>query len=167
MVEANAKLLDVSELEREPKAEATTCPKRQPALRKPLPEHFPRVDHPIAVPEAQRKCPKCGEARKCIGHDVTEVAELVPAHVIVRRDIREKLACEDCDGELVRAPVGDKVVAGGRLGPQLVSVLLVDKYSDGLPLHRQKERFARMGLELSVSTLADQVTWSTEESSRS
>jgi transposase len=41
-------------------------------------------------------------------------------------------------------------------------VLVVDKYSDGLPLHRQKERFARMGLYLSVSTLADQVTWSTD-----
>ena len=58
---------------------------------------------------------------------MTEVAELVPAKVIVRRDLREKLACEDCDGELVRAPLGDKVVAGGRLGSQLVSELLVDK----------------------------------------
>jgi hypothetical protein len=46
------------------------------------------------------------------GHDVTEVAELVPAHVIVRRDMREKLACKKSD-ELARAPVGDKVVPGG------------------------------------------------------
>ena len=95
------------------------------------------------VPPEQRPCPRCGKERKCIGHDVMEVVALVPAKVIVRRDLREKLACEDCDGELVRAPLGDKVVAGGRLGSQLVSELLVDKYSDGLPLHRQKERFAR------------------------
>jgi transposase len=53
-------------------------------------------------------------------------------------------------------------VASGRLGARLVSELLVDKYSDGLPLHRQKERFARMGLDLPVSTLADQVTWATD-----
>lgn len=160
MIEANTKLLDASKVDDEP--EPMTRPKRQPALRKPLPEHFPRVDNVIRVPEQDRACPKCSKERTCIGHDVTEVAELVPAQVIVRRDMREKLACVDCDGEIGRAPVGDKVVAGGRLGPQLVSVLLVDKYSDGLPLHRQKERFARMGLSLSVSTLADQVTWSTD-----
>jgi transposase len=98
----------------------------------------------------------------CIGHDVTEVAELLPAKVIVRRDIREKLKCNDCVGEIVRAPTGDKVVGGGRLGPRLVAQLIVDKYSDGLPLHRQKERFARMGLDVPVSTLADQVTWATD-----
>jgi transposase len=160
MIEANTKLHDASKVDDEP--EPTTRPKRQPALRKPLPEHFPRVANVIRVPEGERLCPECGSERTCIGHDVTEIAELVPAHVIVRRDMREKLACEKCDGELTRAPVGDKVVPGGRLGPQLVSVLLVDKYSDGLPLHRQKERFARMGLFLSVSTLADQVTWSTD-----
>jgi hypothetical protein len=76
--------------------------------------------------------------------------------------MREKLGCENCDGELVRAPLGDKVVSGGRLGSTLVAELLVDKYNDGLPLHRQKLRFGRMGIELSVSTLADQVTWGTD-----
>jgi hypothetical protein len=54
------------------------------------------------------------------------------------------------------------VVAAGRLGSTLVAALLVDKYDDGLPLHRQKQRFERMGLKLSVSTLADQVTWATD-----
>jgi transposase len=88
--------------------------------------------------------------------------ELRAATVIVRRNVREKLGCEDCEGAIVRAPVGDKVVTGGRLGPRLVAELLVDKYSDGLPLHRRKERFARMGLDLPVSTLTDQVTWATD-----
>jgi hypothetical protein len=77
-------------------------------------------------------------------------------------DRREKLACVPCDGELARAPVGDKVVSGGRLGSTLVAVLIVDKYDDGLPLHRQKRRFERMGVDLAVSTLADQVTWATD-----
>ena len=74
----------------------------------------------------------------------------------MRVDRREKLACESCEGELVRAPLGDKVVAAGRLGSTLVAALLVDKYDDGLPLHRQKQRFERMGLKLPISTLADQ-----------
>lgn len=139
-----------------------THPPSQPPVRKALPPHLPRVENPIAVPDVERPCPVCGAERVCIGHEVTEVLELVPAKLIVRRDLREKLACDECEGELVRAPSGDKVVAAGRLGPGLVAQLLVDKYDDGLPLHRQKRRFARLGMELPVSTLADQVTWSTD-----
>ncbi|HSO36284.1 MAG TPA: IS66 family transposase [Labilithrix sp.] len=161
MIAANAKLRATSEIDAKPEP-TTPKPARQPSLRKPLPEHLERVDNPLSVAAKERPCPRCGKERVCIGHDITEVAELRPATVIVRRDVREKLGCEDCEGAIVRAPVGDKVVTGGRLGPRLVAELLVDKYSDGLPLHRQKERFARMGLDLPVSTLADQVTWATD-----
>lgn len=143
----------------EPEAES---PRKQPPLRRPLPPSLRRVPNPIPVPAAERPCPRCGRERECIGHDETEVLELVPAEVIVRLDQREKLACLDCEAEVVRAPLGDKVVPGGRMGTTLVSQLLVDKYRDGLPLHRQKERFERMGLKLPISTLADQVTWGTD-----
>jgi transposase len=137
-------------------------PKKQPRLRRPLPPELRRVPNLIPVPQAERPCPRCGGERKCIGHDVTEVIDLVPAEVIVRLDQREKLACPDCEAEVVRAPVGDKVVPGGRMGTTLVAQLLVDKYRDGLPLHRQKQRFERLGIKLPVSTLADQVTWATD-----
>lgn len=161
---ANEKLqvasgIDASRFDEERKTAET---KQQPPLRKPAPPHLPRVENEIKVPAAERACPKCGLERSCIGHDESETIELIPAQVIVRRDRREKLACKDCEGELVRAPPGDKVVAGGRLGTTLVSQLLVDKYRDGLPLHRQKKRFEELGLELAVSTLADQVTWATD-----
>jgi transposase len=143
-------------------ASAPEKPAKQPPLRKPPPANLPRVPNPIDVPAAERACPVCGAERTCIGHDVTEVIELEPARVIVRVDRREKLACGPCDGELTRAPMGDKVVSGGRLGSTLVAALVVDKYDDGLPLHRQKRRFERMGVNLAVSTLADQVTWATD-----
>lgn len=139
-----------------------TRPPRQPPSRTPAAAHLPRVDNPIAVPIEQRACPTCGVERVCIGHDVTEVIELIPAKVIVRRDAREKLACPPCEGEIVRAPLGDKVVPSGKLGLGLVLQMLVDKYVDGLPLHRQRERFARLGLDISVSTLCDQVKWCTD-----
>jgi hypothetical protein len=80
----------------------------------------------------------------------------------VRRDLREKLACVPCEAEVVRAPVGAKVVENGIYGPRLVAQMLVDKYVDGLPLHRQREILKRLGLDLSVSTLADQIKWSTD-----
>jgi transposase len=162
LAEANEKLQEASGIDQPAETDRNAARKRQPPLRRPPPPHLPRIDNPISVPAAERPCPQCGAERACIGHDVTEVIELVPAQVVVRVDRREKLACQSCEGELVRAPLGDKVVTGGRLGSTLVAALLVDKYDDGLPLHRQKQRFERMGLVLPVSTLADQVAWATD-----
>ena len=159
--DANEKLRGASGIDAAA-ASAPEKPAKQPPLRKPPPANLPRVDNPIAVPAAERSCPVCGAERTCIGHDVTEVIELEPARVVVRVDRREKLVCGPCEGELARAPMGDKVVSGGRLGSTLVAALVVDKYDDGLPLHRQKRRFERMGVDLAVSTLADQVTWATD-----
>jgi transposase len=140
----------------------TKQPRERPPRRQPAPAALRRVPNPLLVPVAERPCPRCGTERTCIGHEMTEVIELIPAQVIVRQDTREKLACLHCDGELVRAPIGDKVVPGGKLGDALVIDMFVGKYSDGLPLHRQKERYARLGLDISVSTLADQVMWVTD-----
>lgn len=151
----------VDELCRVPSPPAPPPPP-QPSIRQPFPEHLERVPAPIAVSEQERRCPVCGAERECIGHDVVEVADLKPAEVFVRVEMREKLRCKPCEGEIVRAPVGDRVVSGGRYGSRLVAQLLVDKYDDGLPLHRQKQRFERMGLPVAVSTLADQVTWVTD-----
>jgi transposase len=162
--EANTRLREVSGIDAKCRESEPEPPKppRQPSTRGAFPEHLSRVPNPIAVPDDERPCPKCGNERECIGHETTEVAELEPAKVFIRVDIREKLMCKPCGGELVRAPAGDKVVSGGCFGPMLVGQLLIDKYSDGLPLHRQKERFERMGLPIAVSTLADQVTWATD-----
>jgi transposase len=163
LVAANQQLREASgiDAERDETGDADPTKKRRP-LRRPLPAGLRRVANPIPVPEGERRCPKCGVERKCIGHDVTEVIDLIPAEVIVRLDQREKLACVECEAEVVRAPPGDKVVSGGRMGTTLVAQVLVDKYRDGLPLHRQKERFERLGIDLPVSTLADQVAWATD-----
>jgi transposase len=136
--------------------------KRKRPARRPFPEKLRRVENPILVPAEQRPCPKCGKERTCIGHDVTEVLELVPAELVVRRDKREKLACKACDGELCRAPMPDKVISRGRLGVMLVACMLVEKYRDGLPLHRQLQRFRRLGVSLPLSTLVDQVKHSAQ-----
>jgi transposase len=140
----------------------TEEPPKRPSLRKPAPPNLRRIPNPLLVPADERPCPQCGAERTCMGHDVTEVVELIPAELVVRVDSREKLKCEACEGQLVRAPTGDKVVAAGRLGTTLVATLLAEKYRDGLPLNRQRERFERMGFSISNSTLADQVTWATD-----
>ena len=143
-------------------AAAAPKKKRQAPARRPIPPGLRRVMNLIPVPAAERPCPRCGGERECIGHDISSVIDLVPAEVILRLNMREKLACRPCEGELVRAPLGDKVVPGGKMGTTLVAQVLVDKYYDGLPLSRQVERFKRLGLEVAISTLADQVRWATE-----
>jgi transposase len=139
----------------------TPPPPRQPRSPAP-PAHLRRVDNPIAVPATHRACPRCGGDRQCGEPHVTEVIELLPPEVIVRRDVREQLTCVACEGEPVRAPAGETVVPNGKLGLGLVAAILVEKYLDGLPLHRQRDRYRRLGLDIAVSTLADQVKWCTD-----
>jgi transposase len=158
--EADRKLAQVAE-ENGGRPEPKPTPK-QPPVRRALPAHLRRVNNPIPVPDSERPCPQCGEMRSCIAHETTEVAELIPAEVIVRLDIREILACRKCDAEVVRAPMGDKVIAGGAYGSYLVSDLVVGKYWDSLPLNRQGQQLERLGLSIPSSSMADQITWATD-----
>ncbi|WIG94592.1 IS66 family transposase zinc-finger binding domain-containing protein [Myxococcus sp. SDU36] len=148
VAEVDARLRRSSGIDEEPPQKEQARPKRTRPARRPIPTNLRRVENVIPVPAQQRPCPRCGEVRKCVGHEVTEVIDLIPAEVIVRQDKREKLACHLCEAEVVRAPLGEKVVSGGRMGARLVAQLLVEKYYDGLPLSRQVERFERLGLEV-------------------
>ena len=125
--------------------------------RRPFPDKLRRVVNPIRVPAHERACPCCSGEQEVVGFEVTEVLELHPAELIVRQDQREKLGCPLCDGPLCRAPAPDKVVKKGRMGAGLIATILVEKYRDGLPLHRQVERFGRLGVSIPLSTLVDQV----------
>lgn len=137
-------------------------PPKQPPVRRPPPPGLRRVENPIPVPASERPCPKCGKDRKCIAHETTPVIELIPGEVIVRLDIKEIVGCDDCDAELQRAPMGDKVVSGGAYGSTLVADLIVGKYKKGLPLHRQGEALEHMGLSMPSSSMGDQITWGTD-----
>jgi transposase len=158
--QANDKLGEASQPPAKP--EPPPKPPRQPPVRRQPPPNLRRVDNPIAVPDGERACPICGKLRKCIGHDLTEIIELVPAEVIVRVDRREVLSCEPCEGELARAPLGDKVIAGGIYGSALVSTLLVRKYDHGMTLHRQREELLRLGLDMPSASMSDQIAWITD-----
>jgi transposase len=137
-------------------------PPKQPPVRRPPPPGLRRVENPIPVPESERACPKCGKGRRCIAHETTPVIDLIPGEAIVRLDKREIVACDDCEAELARAPMGDKVVSGGAYGSMLVADLIVGKYKKGLPLYRQGEALKHMGLLMPSSSMADQITWGTD-----
>jgi transposase len=127
-------------------------PRRKPA-RRPLPAHLPRdvVEHP-----APSDCPQCGGALRPLGQDVTEVLEYVPGSFRVIRHVRPKLSCRCCES-VAQAPVPNLPIERGLAGPGLLAHVLVAKYCDHLPLYRQAEIYARSGIDLDRSTLADWV----------
>ena len=121
--------------------------------RKPLPEHLPREEE---AHEPSCTCPNCGGAMRKLGEDVTEVLEYVPASFKVIRHVRPKLSCRVCE-TIVQSPMPSLPIERGRPGSGLLAHVLVAKYADHLPLYRQSGIYAREGVELERSTLADWV----------
>jgi transposase len=127
---------------------------RQRPARKPFPEHLPRERVIVPGPTA---CPCCGGARLSkLGEDVTETLEVIPRQWKVIQHVREKFSCRDCES-INQAPAPFHVVPRGWAGPSLLAMILFEKYGQHQPLNRQAERYAREGVPLSLSTLADQV----------
>lgn len=136
-----------------PSVPASTREQAQP-VRKTLPEHLPRerVEH-----EAVCACPACGGTRLTkIGTDEREVLEYVPSHFKVIVHARPKMSCRDCE-RITQEPMPSLPIEKGIPGPGLLAHVLVAKYDDHLPLYRQSEIYAREGMELDRSTLAEWV----------
>ena len=129
---------------------------RKPA-RRPLPEHLPRERIVYPAPCA---CPKCGGPVRKLGEDVTETLECEPRRWKVVEHVREKVSCRSCEA-VSQPPAPSHPIARGRAGPNLLALVLAAKYGQHLPLTRQSAIYAREGVELDVSTLADWVGSST------
>lgn len=136
---------------RTPQALAAKPEQKERPARRSLPERLPRetVQHTPAC-----TCPDCGATLRRIGEDVAEVLEYVPASFKVIRHVRPKLACAACQ-RIVQAPAPSRPIARGIAGPGLLAHILVAKYADHLPLYRQSQIYAREGVTLERSTLAD------------
>lgn len=127
--------------------------RRRPS-RKPFPEHLPRERVVIAAPE---NCPCCGSTRLSkLGEDVTETLEVIPRQWKVVQTVREKFSCRQCEA-ITQPPAPFHVTSRGFAGPNLLAMVLFEKFGQHQPLNRQSERYAREGIDLSLSTLADQV----------
>ena len=109
------------------------------------------------VIDVDKTCVCCGGLKHCIGEDVAERLDVIPAQfkVIVTR--RPKYACAACAGEVVQAPAPERLIENGIPTEALVAHVLVAKYADHTPLYRQAQIYARAGITLDRSTLADWV----------
>jgi transposase len=127
---------------------------RRRPLRKPFPDHLPRERVVIAAPQ---NCPCCGSGRLSkLGEDITETLEVVPRSWKVIQTLREKFSCRSCE-TITQPPAPFHVTPRGFAGPNLLAMILFEKFGQHQPLNRQSERYRREGIDLSVSTLADQV----------
>ena len=126
---------------------------RRKPVRGPLPAHLPRERVVVPGPTV---CPCCQGTLSKLGEDVTETLELVPQRWKVVQTVREKLVCRACE-TISQAPAPFHPIARGRAGPELLATILDAKFAQHLPLNRQSEVFAREGIELDTSTLADWV----------
>ena len=127
--------------------------KAKPARRS-IPDHVPRME--VELLTGDDACPDCGGSLRRLGEDVTEELEYVPGRFVVNRIVRPRMACSGCDS-FVQAALPSRPIDRGRPGPGLLAHVLVSKYADHLPLYRQSGMFAREGLNLDRSTLADWV----------
>ncbi|HZD91275.1 MAG TPA: IS66 family transposase [Pseudolabrys sp.] len=122
--------------------------------RKPFPAHLPRERVVVPAPEC---CPCCGSAKLSkLGEDITETLEVVPRSWKVIQTVREKFSCRACE-TISQPPAPFHVTPRGFAGPNLLAMILFEKFAQHQPLNRQSERYRREGIDLSVSTLADQV----------
>jgi len=134
-------------------AQVKSFERRRPA-RKPFPEHLPRERVVIAAPES---CPCCGSTRLSkLGEDITETLEVIPRQWKVIQTVRERFSCRQCE-TITQPPAPFHVTPRGFAGPNLLAMILFEKFGQHQPLNRQSERYAREGIDLSLSTLADQV----------
>jgi transposase len=128
--------------------------RRKRPSRKPFPDHLPRERIVIPAPEC---CPCCGSTKLSkLGEDITETLEVISRQWKVIQTVREKFSCRECE-TITQPPAPFHVTPRGFAGPNLLAMILFEKFGQHQPLNRQSERYRREGIDLGVSTLADQV----------
>src|SRR5580692_1184187 len=120
-----------------------------------LPAHLPRIE--LVVDIEDHTCPCCRNALHRIGEDRSEKLDIIPAQLRVLVVRRPKYACRACEDVVVQAPAPARLIEGGLPTEATVAQVLVSKYADHLPLYRQAQIYARQGITLDRSTLADWV----------
>jgi transposase len=154
-LEDTEQALSAAEAKEDATRPAQTRSARRRINRGSLPKSLPRIETVIDI--ESRSCPCCGSTLHAIGEDVAERLDVIPAQFRVLVVRRPKYACRTCPGTLVQAPAPQRLIEGGLPTEGMIAHVIVGKYADHLPLYRQAQIYARQGIELDRSTLADWV----------
>jgi len=139
----------------EPPARVTRAKRSRHPGRAPLPAHLEREEIHLRLDNLD--CPCCGCQMEPAGEEVSEELGMVPARFYVRRRIRHKYACRVCQDAVVRAPLPPAAIEKCQAGSDVIAAIIVSKYADHLPLHRQQAMYRRENVELSRVTMCQWV----------
>jgi len=123
--------------------------------RRPLPESLPRIEVIHDLPDEEKVCPHDGHELQKIGQETSEQLDFIPAKMQVTRHVRLKYACPECEQGVRIAPLPPQPIPKSMASPGLLAHVAVSKYADALPLYRQSKIFARAGIDLPRTTLAN------------
>jgi len=134
-----------------PASQPTRAKDKKP--RRKFPEHLPRTTVVHPYPQA---CPTpgCDGTLRTVGEDRTQILEYIPGHFRVREEVRPAGSCNKC-GSMAQAPMPPLPIPRGQADASLLAHVAIAKYCDHLPLYRQSEIYARDGVDLGRSLLAD------------
>ena len=152
-------LEDLSATSTEPKPEGAAKPQGRDQTTRPkpvrniggLPKHLPREE--VVIEPVTNACPCCLGTLHRIGEDVSEMLDIVPAIIRVKRIRRPRYGCRACESAVVQAPAPPRPVEGGLPTAALLAHVAVSKFAWHLPLHRQTQMLAGQGIDLDRSTL--------------
>lgn len=149
--------LDATAVEAPDAEDAERVPKKRAAVRKLAPKELPRIRIEHEVSPEECTCAGCRAPMRKIGEETREELDYEPASLFVRVHVRAKYACSRChEGVFTPAPA-PAIIEKGKPGAGLLAQVLVSKYQDHLPLHRQEAIFARSGVWIPRSTMCDWV----------
>ena len=125
--------------------------------RNPLPKDLPRKIIEIEPPEEEKVCPVCNNDKQRIGSEETEKLEYVPASFYVKKYVRYKYACKECESHISIGQLPPMAIDKGIAGEGLLAHIITSKYCDHNPLNRLEGILKRHGVDINVSTMCDWV----------
>jgi len=149
-----------SKIDRQKPSKAKTIKKRRNTNHKgrnPLPRDLPREIIEIEPPEEEKVCPVCNNDKQRIGSEETEKLEYVPASFYVKKYVRYKYACKECQSNISIGQLPPMAIDKGIPGEGLLAHIITSKYCDHNPLNRLEGILKRHGVDINVSTMCDWV----------
>jgi transposase len=125
--------------------------------RNPLPKDLPREVIEIEPPDEEKSCPVCHKEKQRIGSEETEKLEYVPASFYVKKYVRYKYACKECESHISIGQLPPMAIDKGIAGEGLLAHIITSKYCDHNPLNRLEGILKRHGVDINVSTMCDWV----------
>lgn len=159
---------EAAPLSPEPTVETITYQRRKPKGKRQRDlEKLPVETVEYTLPEDEQICECCGGALHVMSTEVRQELKIIPAQVKVVRHVRYVYSCRSCEQDeiqtpIVTAPMPKPAFPNSLASPSAVAFIMNQKYVEGMPLYRQEQQLARLGLDLSRQTMANWVIYGAE-----